>query len=63
MDMDIDNIKPFTEMDSRELFLVLTGEKGVIAQVNLQSIIKEYVMKHSDTADLVTMVQAVAKEE
>ena len=50
-------------MDSKELFIILTGGKGIMPQMNLQNIIKEYVEKHHDTADLVTMVHTVAKED
>lgn len=32
-------------------------------QMYLQNILKEYVTKHGDTADLVTMVRTVAEEE
>ena len=61
--MNIENIKPFTEMDSKELFIILTGGKGIMEQMNLQNIIKEYVERHHDTADLVTMVRTVAQED
>lgn len=55
--------KPFTEMTSRELFLVLTGDRGVIPQMYLQNIIKEYLRDHEEPEDLPTMVKAVAAEE
>ena len=58
-----EQIKPFTEMTARELFIVLTGGEGIIAQMNLQNILKEYVTKHGDTTDLVTMVRELAEEE
>lgn len=61
--MNTENIKPFTEMDSKELFIILTGGKGIMEQMNLQNIIKEYVERHHDTADLVTMVRTVAQED
>jgi hypothetical protein len=61
--MNTENIKPFTEMSARELFLVLTGEKGIIEQMNLQKILREYVEKYGNTADLVTMVHKVAEDE
>lgn len=57
-----EQIKPFTEMTARELFIVLTGGKGIMAQMNLQSILKEYVHKYGDTTDLVTMVRKMAEE-
>lgn len=60
---DVKDIKPFTEMTSRELFVILTGGGGVMQQMYLQNILKEYVTKHGDTADLVTMVRSVAEEE
>ena len=61
--MNTENIKPFTEMESKELFIILTGGKGIMEQMNLQNIIKEYVERHHDTADLVTMVRTVAQED
>ena len=61
--MNIENIKPFTEMDRRELFTVLTGDRGIVAQMNLQNIIRDYVRKFGDTTDLVTMVRKMAEEE
>lgn len=61
--MNTENIKPFTEMSARELFLVLTGEKDIIEQMNLQKILREYVEKYGNTADLVTMVHKVAEDE
>lgn len=61
--MNTENIKPFTEMDSKELFIILTGGKGIMEQMNLQNIIKEYVERHHDTADLVKMVRTVAQED
>lgn len=57
-----EQIKPFTEMTARELFIVLTGGEGIIAQMNLQNILKEYVHKYGDTTDLVTMVHKMAEE-
>ena len=60
---NIEDIKPFTKMTSRELFVILTGGGGVMQQMYLQNILKEYVTKHGDTADLVTMVHTVAEEE
>ena len=55
--------KAFTEMSSRELFLVLTGERGVVPQVYLQNIIREYMADHGDDADLPTMVKVMAEKE
>ncbi len=60
--MDLENIKPFTEMTTRELFAVLTGDRGIVNQMNLQNIIRDYVHKYGDYADLVTMVRKMAEE-
>ena len=54
--------KAFTEMSSRELFLVLTGERGVVPQVYLQNIIRDYMKDHEEDADLVTMVHVMAEK-
>lgn len=59
--LNMEDIKPFTEMTSTELFIILTGGRGVMQQMYLQNILKEYLKKHKDTSDLVTMVQAVAE--
>ena len=59
--LNMDEITPFTEMTSTELFIILTGGRGVMQQMYLQSILKEYIKKHKDTSDLVTMVQSVAE--
>ncbi len=59
--LNMDEITPFTEMTSTELFIILTGGRGVMQQMYLQNILKEYLKKHKDTSDLVTMVQAVAE--
>ncbi len=55
--------KAFTDMSSRELFLVLTGERGVVPQVYLQNIIRGYMAEHDDDADLPTMVKVMAEKE
>ncbi|MBP3868038.1 MAG: hypothetical protein J6D38_02900 [Solobacterium sp.] len=60
-DRNMDGIKPFTEMTSTELFVILTGGRGVMQQMYLQNILKEYLTKHKDMADLVTMVHVVAE--
>ena len=57
-----ENIKPFTVMTSAELFVILTGERGVMEQMYLQNVLKEYLRKHKDMSDLVTMVHAVAED-
>ena len=59
--LNMEAITPFTEMTSTELFIILTGGRGVMQQMYLQNILKEYLKKHKDTSDLVTMVQAVAE--
>ena len=56
------NIKPFTEMTSTELFIILTGGRGVMEQMYLQNVIKEYLKKYGEASDLVTMVSKVAEE-
>ena len=61
INLNLEDIKPFTEMTSTELFVILTGGRGVMQQMYLQSILKEYIKKHKDTSDLVTMVQSVAE--
>ena len=60
-DRNMDGIKPFTEMTSTELFVILTGGRGVMQQMYLQNILKEYLTKHKDMADLVTMVHEVGE--
>ena len=50
---ELDEIKPFTEMTSTELFVILTGGRGVMPQMYLQDVLKEYLKKHKDTSDLV----------
>ena len=57
-----ENIKPFTEMASAELFVILTGGRGIMEQMYLQNVLKEYLRKHKDMSDLVTMVHAVAED-
>jgi len=63
MEINLDEIRPFTEMSSKELFVILTGGKGIMEQTLLRNIIHEYLMKYGDTADLVTMVRKMAEEE
>ena len=53
---------PFTEMTAEELFVVLTGGDGIIAQVNLQEIVEEYKEKYGEITDLVTMVHKMADD-
>ena len=52
----------FSGMNNRELFCVLTGDYGVLAQSQLQDIIRAYLKyskdsKLPDTVDLQTMVK------
>jgi hypothetical protein len=61
--INIEDIEPFTKMTSKELFVILTGGEGLMKKMYLQKILETYVRKHKDTADLVTMVRAVAEEE
>ena len=49
--------KTMYEMSNRELFCVLTGEKGVMAQMYLQNLIREYMAANTDEPDLQTMVR------
>ena len=49
-------------MTAEELFVVLTGGDGIIAQVNLQEIVEEYRDKYGEITDLVTMVHKMADE-
>ncbi len=60
---NLENIEPFTEMTSKELFVILTGGEGLMKQMYLQKILETYVKRYGDTADLVTMVKTVAEEE
>ena len=60
--MNLDDVKPFTEMTSTELFIILTGGRGVMQQLYLQNVLKEYLQKYKDTSDLVTMVHTVAQD-
>ena len=50
-------------MSNRELFCVLTGDKGVMAQMQLQNVIRKYMSEHSEEADLRTMLRTVMEEE
>ncbi len=46
---------PFTQMSPEELFVVLAGGEGVMAQLSLQEIVDEYKKRHGEITDLVTM--------
>ena len=63
MELKLEDIRPFTEMSSKELFVILTGGEGIMEQTVLRNIIHDYLMKYADTADLVTMVRKMAEEE
>ncbi len=43
-------MKALTEMNNRELFCVLTGDKGVLPQAQLQDIIHRYKRKYPERA-------------
>ena len=60
--MDTKLGKTMYEMDNRELFCVLTGARGVMAQMYLQEVVKEYLAGHKEEADLQTMVRTVVDE-
>ncbi len=50
--------KTLSEMNNTELFNVLAGGRGIMAQFQLQQIILAYRQTHKGTkADLMTMVQ------
>ncbi len=56
--------KTFAEMNNNELFNVLTGGQGVMAQFQLQQIILAYRQEHKGSkADLMTMVQTYLQGE
>ena len=54
--------KTMIEMSNRELFCVLTGDRGVMAQMILQETVREYMARHTEEADLRTMVRTVIEE-
>ena len=54
--------KPFADMDNHELFCVLTGDYGVIAQAQLQRILNKYRAKHHILdKDMKTMVEEILR--
>ena len=63
MKMETHPEKTMLEMSNRELFCVLTGDKGVMAQMQLQNVIRKYMSEHSEEADLRTMLRTVMEEE
>ena len=55
--------KTFAQMSNRELFCVLTGDRGIMAQMYLQNLVKEYLASHDDDPDLATMVKITLEEK
>ncbi len=56
--------KPFAEMNNQELFCVLAGDYGVIAQGQLHRVLNKYRAKHHKLdADLKTMVNEILRGE
>lgn len=56
--------KTMAEMNNRELFSVLTGSRGIMAQMMLQNVVKDYRRRNmTGTADLSTMVQDYLSHE
>lgn len=53
----------FLDMDNRELFCVLAGDRGVVAQARLRGIVQSYREAHGRDADLRSMVRAVLGEQ
>ena len=41
-------MKPLTEMTNRELFCVLTGDRGVVQQAMLRNLIRAYKAKYPE---------------
>ena len=60
--MDTNLGKTLYEMNNRELFCVMTGDRGVMAQMFLHEVVKEYLAKHKEEADLQIMVRTVVEE-
>ena len=60
--MENEETRDFGEMDARELFLVLTGDRGIIEQTRLQKIIREYLARYTDMSDLESMVRTVLED-
>ena len=52
------------ELSNQELFSILAGDRGVIAQAGLHEILKEYRAEHQKIdADLQTMVREILSKE
>ncbi|MBR2781121.1 MAG: hypothetical protein IKD81_06885 [Eubacteriaceae bacterium] len=60
--MENDETKSFAQMNARELFLVLTGDKGIMAQTHLQKIIREYLARYTEMSDLESMVRIILED-
>ena len=56
-------LESFLSMDDRELFLVLTGERGIVAQMYLKEAAEEYKRTVGGDADLRTMVRVICGKE
>ena len=61
--MDTNLNKTMYEMSNRELFCVLTGDRGIMAQKYLQEVVRDYLKKYREEADLQTMVRTMVEEE
>ena len=57
-------MKALTEMDNRELFCVLTGDRGVVPQAMLQNMIRAYKQKYPERVGQIGEVDlsAIVKE-
>ena len=56
-------LESFLSMDDRELFLVLTGERGIVPQMYLKEAAEEYKKTIGGNADLKTMVRVICGKE
>ena len=55
--------KTFDQMNNRELFAVLAGDQGIMPQMHLQKVGKEYLASHTEDADMMTMVRWAVENE
>lgn len=61
-------LKTLKEMNNRELFCVLTGDRGVVQQAMLQNMIRDYKARHPERVgtigeiDLSAIVAEMADE-
>lgn len=62
---DSREIKPFIEMSNKELFCVLTGDRGIMAQMTLQKLARAYMEKYptKEDVELHAMVETMLAEE